>query len=29
MRVQVALATRDDVDAEVQRWLELAYLENS
>lgn len=29
MRVQIALATRDDVDAEVQRWLELAYLENS
>lgn len=29
MRVQIALATRDDVDAEVQRWLERAYLENS
>jgi hypothetical protein len=29
MRVQVALTTRDQVDAEVQSWLERAYLENS
>jgi hypothetical protein len=29
MRVQIALTTRDDVDAEVHRWLERAYLENS
>jgi Domain of unknown function (DUF5655) len=29
MRVQIALITRDDVDAEVQHWLEQAYLENS
>jgi len=29
MRVQIALTTRDDVDIEVQRWLERAYLENS
>lgn len=29
MRVQIALTTRDHVDAEVQRWLERAYLENS
>ena len=29
MRVQIALTTRGDVDAVVQRWLEQAYLENS
>jgi hypothetical protein len=29
MRVQVALTAPNEVDAEVQRWLELAYLENS
>ena len=29
MRVQIALTTRADVDGEVQRWLEQAYLENS
>ena len=28
MRVQIALTTRDDVDAEVQNWLQRAYLEN-
>jgi hypothetical protein len=29
MRVQIALTTPDEVDEEVQHWLELAYLENS
>jgi hypothetical protein len=29
MRVQIALTAANEVDAEVQRWLELAYLENS
>jgi hypothetical protein len=29
MRVQIALTTPDEVDEEVQNWLELAYLENS
>jgi Domain of unknown function (DUF5655) len=29
MRVQIALTKPEDVDAEVQRWLERAYLENS
>jgi hypothetical protein len=29
MRVQIALTAPNEVDAEVQRWLELAYLENS
>lgn len=28
MRVQIALTKRNDVHAEVQRWLERAYLEN-
>lgn len=29
MRVQIALSTPDEVDVEVQRWLEQAYRENS
>jgi hypothetical protein len=29
MRVQIALTKPEDVDADVQRWLERAYLENS
>jgi Domain of unknown function (DUF5655) len=29
MRVQIALTTREEVDAEVQLWLERAYLENA
>ena len=29
MRVQIALTTPSEVDTEVQRWLQLAYLENS
>ena len=29
MRLQIALNRREEVDAEVQHWLELAYLENS
>jgi len=29
MRVQIALTKPAEVDAEVQRWIERAYLENS